>query len=127
MEEDPQLASEAKALVVLAFRNSPLENLHAGTFPSSKTGDGSDIKVISPYGEIPWNNVSRLSDAEMKELMQFAVNKVYTLLCMREFDTENYYPMIEKTNRNFTQKWDEAKLILPLATSSLPVRATGHQ
>ena len=29
MEEDPQLAWEAEDDVLLAFRNSPLENLHA--------------------------------------------------------------------------------------------------
>ena len=27
---DPKLASEAKALVALAFRNGPIENLHDG-------------------------------------------------------------------------------------------------
>jgi hypothetical protein len=34
------------------FRNSELENLHAGKFSSSKTGDYSDVKVISPDREI---------------------------------------------------------------------------
>jgi hypothetical protein len=27
---------------------------------------------------MPWNEVGRISDAEMKELMQTAVNRVYT-------------------------------------------------
>jgi hypothetical protein len=51
-----------------AIRNS-LEDLHAGIFPSTKTNDYSDVKVITPYGEIPWNNISRISDKELRPLM----------------------------------------------------------
>ena len=50
-------------------RNTMLEDLHAGTSPSSKTGDYTDVKVVSPYGEIPWNGLSRFSDTEMRKLM----------------------------------------------------------
>jgi len=50
-------------------RNTELENLHAGITPSSKTGDYSDVKVVTPYGEIPWDNLSRISDVEMRVLM----------------------------------------------------------
>lgn len=49
--------------------NTPLENLHCGKSPSSKKGDFSDVKVISPYGEIAWNELSRINDDEMRELM----------------------------------------------------------
>lgn len=52
-----------------ATRDSELENLHAGKFPSSKTGDFSDVKVVTPYGEIPWNELSRISNEEMRNLM----------------------------------------------------------
>ena len=38
------------------------------------------MKVISPYGEIPWNGLSRISDEEMKALMIEIVNKVFTFL-----------------------------------------------
>jgi len=51
-----------------AIRNS-LEDLHTGIFPSTKTNDYSDVKVITPYGEIPWNNISRISDKELRTLM----------------------------------------------------------
>src|SRR5438093_9756136 len=51
---------------VHCVRNSSLEELHAGTFPSSKTGDYTDVKVVSPYGEIAWNQLGRISDEEMK-------------------------------------------------------------
>ena len=51
-----------------AIRNT-LEDLHSGIFPSTKTGDYSDVKVITPYGEIPWNDLSRFNDKEIRELM----------------------------------------------------------
>jgi hypothetical protein len=34
------------------FRNTELEDYHAGMFPSSKAGDYSDVKVVSPFGKI---------------------------------------------------------------------------
>jgi hypothetical protein len=46
-----------------------------GTFPSSRAGDYSDVKVVSPYGEIVWNNLGRLDDNEMKSLMIGVVNR----------------------------------------------------
>lgn len=55
-------------LIVGSFRNSELENLHAGIGPTSKVGDFSDVKVVTPYGEIPWNELSRISDEEMGPL-----------------------------------------------------------
>jgi hypothetical protein len=33
------------------------------------------VKVVSPYGEIPWNRVGRISDNEMKALMIEVVNR----------------------------------------------------
>jgi hypothetical protein len=41
----------AKVATMLAFhcvRNSYLEDLHAGIFPSSQTGDYTDVKVRQP-------------------------------------------------------------------------------
>ncbi len=67
---DP-LADEAKAIVVLAFRNGPIEDVHAG-FPCPACSGES--------------RYSRISDSEMKRIMKAAVNRVYTLL---RFKTEN--------------------------------------
>jgi hypothetical protein len=50
---------------------------HSGKYPSSKTGDYSDVKVVSPFNEIPWKELSRLSDEEMKILMIDVVNQCY--------------------------------------------------
>jgi len=82
--DDPELHhTAAKLAQMLAFhcvRNSSLEELHAGVFPSSKTGDYTDVKVVSPYGEIAWHRVSRMSDEEMKQLSEDIVNRLYTFL-----------------------------------------------
>jgi hypothetical protein len=73
-------AKFAKLLAFHCVRNSYLEDLHAGISPSSQTGDYTDVKVISPYGEIPWNRVGRISDEEMRQLMEDIVNRLYTFL-----------------------------------------------
>lgn len=38
------------------------------------------MKVVSPYGEIPWNDMSRISDEEMKALMIEIVDRVFTAI-----------------------------------------------
>ena len=48
----------AKHRVHECFRNSELENLHAGIVPDSKAGDYSDVKVVTPFGEIPARTVA---------------------------------------------------------------------
>jgi hypothetical protein len=90
----------ARAIVLHCVRNTRLEDLHAGIFPDSATGDYTDVKVVSPYGEIPWNKVSRISDAEMRSLMRQCVNRVYTYLLHLE------------TSRGFKidRRWDSPEL-----------------
>ena len=78
------LARLAQALVEVCVRNSGIEDLHAGTFPDSEQRDFSDVKVVSPYGEIPWTKLSRISDDEMKQLMIEIVDRVFTFLTFPE-------------------------------------------
>lgn len=59
------LKNEALKMAVSCVRNTIIENYHAGISPRSKIGDYSDVKVITPYGEIAWNELSRISDDEM--------------------------------------------------------------
>lgn len=59
----------ARYITLRGVRNTELEELHCGTFSSIKTGDYSDVKIFSPFGEIPWTEVSRISDQEMRKLM----------------------------------------------------------
>ena len=56
------------ALVESCFRNSILEDRHAGR------------EVISPAGEIPHLEASRIYDPEMKALMRKVVDAVFTFL-----------------------------------------------
>jgi len=78
---DPVLQQRlAKYMVLQCFRNSMLEDLHAGISPSSASGDYSDVTVSSPYGVIPWPKVSRLNDDEMKRLMIDVVDRAYRFI-----------------------------------------------
>ena len=85
---DPVLQKRlAKYLVQRCFRNSALEDLHAGTAPDSKAGDYSDVMVITPFGEIAWRRLSRFDDGEMKALMIDVVQRVYEFI-QELFDEE---------------------------------------
>ena len=78
---DPELQKRlAKYMVLQCFRHSLLEDLHSGITPSSAAADYSDVYVTTPYGEIPWPKLSRLSDEEMKSLMIDVVNRTYRFL-----------------------------------------------
>ena len=78
-------AQIAKTLTMMCVRNTFLEDLHAGKFPASKTGDYSDVKVIDGEGrEIAWNELSRLNDDEMKVLIKQIANRVYTYFIRAE-------------------------------------------
>ena len=78
---DPVLQQRlAKYMVLQCFRNSMLEDLHAGISPSSASGDYSDVTVSSPYGVIPWPKVSRLNDEEMKRLMIDVADRAYRFI-----------------------------------------------
>jgi hypothetical protein len=68
------------ALVESCFRNSMLENWHAGREVVSPAGDFSDVKIVSPAGEIPYLEASRISDPEMKAWTQQVVDAVFTFL-----------------------------------------------
>lgn len=72
----------AKLMALQCFRNTKLEDHHAGVFPDSGTGDYSDVRVVSPFGEIPWQRLSRISDDEMRELMINVVDRCYAFLGM---------------------------------------------
>jgi len=99
----------AKAIVAYCFRNTSLEDIHAGIDPVSKTGDFSDVLVIDANGrKIPWNKTGRISDAEMKELMQTAVNRVYAVL--RKEDDGDLENWALSYARSMAGKWDEPKM-----------------
>ncbi len=115
-----RVAILAKAISAICVRNGFLEDLHSGITPSSKAGDNSDVKVVTPYGEIPWEKLSRISDEEMKRLMKGIVNQIYTFLCRQE-DPAFLEPFINMGSK-YAARWDEPEtteaLVTPTSTST---------
>ncbi|MGH7173842.1 MAG: hypothetical protein ACRELG_26470 [Gemmataceae bacterium] len=98
----------AKSIATLCVRNTFLEDLHIGITPSSQSGDYSDVKVVTPYGEIPWLKLSRLSDAEMKLLMKEIVDKIYTYLCRQE--EPDFLEAFLRLGSLYASRWDEPRM-----------------
>ena len=82
-DEQRVAARLAKIMAMICVRNSSLEDLHAGQVPTTRTGDYSDVFVVDADGRrIPWSDVSRIDDDEMRALMRDIVNRLYTFhLC----------------------------------------------
>ena len=104
MTLDPDLAVEAKAMVALAFRNGPIEDLHAGR----------PCTVCSGNREI-----SHISDEEMKAIMKSAVNTLYRLLWQRDRDPVAYNENLALGLR-YTMHWDDPELKKPTSKGSRP-------
>jgi hypothetical protein len=81
---------EANAIVAYAFRNSPLEDLHAGTW-SELLNDKS---------------LSRITDQEMKELMLFACEHVERILRLKESDPQEYDLFVKSYNFRYCRQWE---------------------
>lgn len=94
---DSDLASEAKALVVLAFRNGPIEALHAGRSCECCGGKAE---------------FSHISDDEMKAIMKSAVDTLYRLLWQRDCDPKAYNEALTFGRRQ-TLGWDDPQLRQP--------------
>lgn len=98
----------AKSIAVLCVRNTFLEDLHSGITPSSQSGDYSDVKVVTPYGEIPWHKLSRLSDAEMKRLMMEIVDKIYTFLCRQK--EPDFLAAFLRMGDMYAARWEQPQM-----------------
>lgn len=86
-EDEQRVAARlAKIMAMICVRNSRLEDLHAGQVPTTRTGDYSDVFVVDADGRhIPWPDVSRIDDDEMRTLMRDIVNRLHTFhLCAEE-------------------------------------------
>jgi SOS-response transcriptional repressor LexA len=89
-DDSEELQREAKAIVLLAFRNGPIEGIHAeAPCPQCEGKEG----------------VSRITDAEMKTILKTAVNRVFTLLVARASHPDVYDAMIQRAEP-YTTKWD---------------------
>ena len=83
------LRDEANAIVAMAFRNGPIEDLHAGK---------SSELLSNP-------ELSRITDDEMKTLMINACEQVARLLQMKESDPEGYYLEMMSYGWRFCRGW----------------------
>lgn len=85
-----ELANEAKAIVALAFRNGPIEDVHAGKECPTCAGK---------------EEYSHITQDEMKQIMKRAVDKLYALLWIRTHSPEVYRAVVKAGNR-YTIRWD---------------------
>src|SRR5258708_7860120 len=104
--KEPVLQQRPLQQIVLeCFRNSALEDLHAGISPSSAAGDYSDVLVNSPYGTIPWPQISRLNDEEMKQLMIDVVDRTYRFIHRLFDEAEGGVLLLSLAERDPAPKW----------------------
>ena len=87
---DRELANEAKALVALAFRNGPIEDVHAGKECPTCAGK---------------KEYSHITQDEMKQIMKRAVDKLYAMLWIRTHSPEVYEAVV-KAGKRYTIGWD---------------------
>ena len=83
--------TEAKAIVAMAFRNGPIEDVHAGKTCPTCSGDPE---------------YSRITDPEMKVIMKKAVDRVYTMLRLKQDEPERFDDLVQFASR-YTSNWDD--------------------
>ena len=91
---DSKRSEEAKAFVTLAFRNGPIEDVHAGKLCPTCGGNG---------------RYTHITQDEMRKIMKNAVNQVYQLLWQRDNGPDAYNKSIEHGSR-YTTAWDDPEL-----------------
>lgn len=90
-----ELERDAKAIVLFAFRNGSIEDIHAGsTCPLCAREPG----------------YSRITDEEMKKIMKAAVNRVFTLLALKDAWPEKYEHVVRRADLHVA-RWDEPELV----------------
>jgi hypothetical protein len=105
----------AKLIAAACMRRGYLEKLHHGVTPVTRMGDYSDVKVIDAEGrEIPWNQISRINQEEMKTLMVGVVNRIHTLLARTLFSTAEdkaFLQALDRAAAPWTKAWDEPQYL----------------
>ena len=91
---DPELVREAKSIVALAFRNGPIEDVHSG--------------IACPTCAEK-TEYSHITQEEMKRIMKQAVDIVYKLLWLREYEPRQYAEQIAFGSL-YTKHWDDPKV-----------------
>ena len=93
---DFDLERQSKGMVLLAFRNGPIEDLHAGS-PCPKCAGKHEY--------------SKITEEEMKLMMKTAVNRVFSLLKLRRENTDEYERLLRWAELQ-TKNWDAPELTL---------------
>jgi hypothetical protein len=105
----------AKIMTAACVRRGYLEKLHAGVIPVTRTGDYSDVKVIDAEGrEIPWNQVSRINQDEMKTLLTGVVNRIYTFLArtlLSPSEDKAFTQAVDRAAAPWTKAWDDPQYL----------------
>ena len=83
------LRDEANAIVAYAFRNGPIEDLHAG----------------EPSELLTNKRLSRLTDEGIKTIMIFACDKVEELLRLKLMHPDEYLAKMVRYNINYCRGW----------------------
>ena len=92
----------------MCVRQSMLEDLHRGLSPITKTGDYSDVVVVDAEGRrLPWPEISRFDEDEMRDLMRQVVNKIYTFLV--KMDDPDFVAWRDFV-RSQAEHWDRPRL-----------------
>jgi hypothetical protein len=84
------IRDEANAIVAYAFRNGPIENLHAGKHSELLTDQ----------------SLSRITNEEMKTIMISACRKVEELLLLKQNDPHEYKRRIRDYNLDYCKGWE---------------------
>ena len=116
-DDEKRIAAKlAKIMAMLCVRNTQLETLHAGLTPITRTGDYSDVVVLDADGRrIPWTEVSRFDEDEMRALMRDIVNRLYT------FHLHADEPKLQATIERWmgvADKWDAPEIDQRMISSS---------
>ena len=85
------IREEANALTCCAFRNGCIEDLHAGKH--SELLDNPEL--------------SRITNAEMKNIMIQASAKLAELLAMKEAEPDKYWTLIEFFSKSYCGHWEK--------------------
>jgi hypothetical protein len=105
----------AKMMAAACVRRGYLEKLHNGFTPVTRSGDYSDVKVIDAEGrEIPWNQISRINQDEMKTLMTGVVSRLHTFLARTLFSpTEDkaFEQALHRAAAPWARSWDEPEYL----------------
>ena len=81
--------------------------------------DYSDVQVTSPYGAIPWPEVSRFNDDEIKDLMIDVVNRAYRFIHTLFDESTGAELLIRLAERDPAPRWND-----PTLTETEPPKRT---